>query len=161
MARVCSGWPSHECLAVALRKLDPSYARHTRDLDKARAHIAVLRDGVDEAWEVAEGQAAKVDKFRVTAMITMAAEPQASSSAGSEESAADDGLYKDDTSGNVLHDVFKLGPGAEVINMTGKAVTAQAHLTMKRTDHIRAHVLHPLPVVSAPYHHPGSNTTMC
>jgi septal ring factor EnvC (AmiA/AmiB activator) len=36
-------------LAVALRKLNASYARRTRDLDKARAQIAALRSEVDEA----------------------------------------------------------------------------------------------------------------
>jgi hypothetical protein len=36
-------------LAVALRKLNASHARRTRDLDKARAQIAALRSEVDEA----------------------------------------------------------------------------------------------------------------
>ena len=118
-------------LAVALRKLNASYARRTRDLDKARAHIAVLRDEVHEAWKFAEEQAAGVDKSKVAA-TAMAAEPQEFSNADTEESVAgDDNLYgDDDTSSNVLHDIS----GAEVVDVTGKAVAAQARLTMMRTD---------------------------
>ena len=112
-------------LAVALRKLNASYARRTRDLDKARAHIAELRDQVYEAWKLAEE--------RVTKPTTLAAESQqvSNADADSEESVADDdNLYEDDTSSNVLHDVS----GAEVVDVTGKAVAAQARLTMMRTD---------------------------
>ena len=122
-------------LAVALRKLNASYARRTRDLDKARTHIAVLRGEVDEAWKVAEEQAAKVDKFKGAAMA-MAAEPQELSNADPEDSVADDDyLYEDDTSSNALQDISC----AEVIDVTGKAIAAQARLTMMRTD------LHPSP----------------
>jgi hypothetical protein len=39
-------------LAVALCKPYAGYARRTRDLYKARAHIAVLRGEVDEAWKL-------------------------------------------------------------------------------------------------------------
>jgi len=126
-AQLASARDTHRAsaLAVALRKLNASYARRTRDLDRARAHIAVLRDEVYEAWKLAEEQAVKVDKFNV------AAEPREFSNADLEESVADDDdLYEDDTSSNVLHDVS----GAEVIDVTGKAVAAQARLTMMRTD---------------------------
>jgi hypothetical protein len=117
-------------LAVALRKLNASYARRTRDLDKARTHIAVLRGEVDEAWKVAEEQAAKVDKFNAAAMA-VAAEPQELPNADPEDSVADDDyLYEDDTSSNALQDIS----GAEVIDVTGKAIAAQARLTMMRTD---------------------------
>lgn len=126
-AQLASARDTHRAsaLAVALRKLNASYARRTRDLDRARAHIAVLRDEVYEAWKLAEEKAAKVDIFKV------AAEPQEFSNADPDESVADDdNLYEDDTSSNVLHDVS----GAEVIDVTGKAVAAQARLTMMRTD---------------------------
>lgn len=117
-------------LAVALRKLNASYARRTRDLDKARAHIAVLRNEVYEAWKHAEEQTAKVDKLNGAA-TTAVAEPQEFPNADPEESVADDDeIYEDDTSSNVLHDVS----GAEVVDVTGKAVAAQARLTMMRTD---------------------------
>jgi len=117
-------------LAVALRKLNASYARRTRDLDKARAHIAELRDLVYEAWKHAEEHAARDDKSE--AAPTMPAdESQELSSADPEDSVADDdNLYEDDTSSNVLNDVS----GAEVVDVTGKAVAAQARLTMMRTD---------------------------
>jgi hypothetical protein len=39
-------------LAVALCKPYARHARRTRDIDKARAHIAVLRSEVDEAWKL-------------------------------------------------------------------------------------------------------------
>jgi hypothetical protein len=60
-------------LAVALRKLNASYARRTRDLDKARANISALRSEVEEAWKVAEEQAAEVDKLKSEAISTAAA----------------------------------------------------------------------------------------
>ena len=116
-------------LAVALRKLNASYARRTRDLDRARAHIAVLRGKVDEAWKVAEEQANKLSETA----IAVGVEPRELSNADPEESVAvadDDNLYGDDTSSNVLHDIS----GAEVIDVTDKAVAAQARLTMMRTD---------------------------
>jgi hypothetical protein len=131
-AQLASARDTHRAsaLAVALRKLNASYARRTRDLDRARAHIAVLRDEVYEAWKHAEEQAAKVDKFKVGA-TTVAAEPQEFSDIDPEEYVADDdNLYEDDTSSNVLHDVS----GAEVVDVTGKAVAAQARLTMMRMD---------------------------
>lgn len=118
-------------LAVALRKLNASYARRTRDLDKARAHIAVLRGEVEEAWKVAEEQAVKVDKFKAMAMA-VATEPWESSNGDPEDSmVGDDSVYEDDMSSNALQDISC----AEVIDVTGKAIAAQARLTMMRTDH--------------------------
>ena len=59
--------------------------------------------------------------------------PQEFSNLDPEDSVADDdNLYEDDTSSNVLHDVS----GAEVVDVTGKAVVAQARLTMMRTDRL-------------------------
>jgi len=133
-------------LAVALRKLNASYARRTRDLDKARAHVAVLRGEADS-----EEQTAKVDEFTTTT-ITVGSEPQALFNADPEESVAgDDDLYEDDTSSNALHDVS----GTEVVNVTGKAVATQARLMMMRTDrHPSLPPPYSLPIVPAPYHHP-------
>ena len=131
-AQLASARDTHRAsaLAVALRKLNASYARRTRELDRARAHIAVLRDEVYEAWKLAEEHAVKVDKFNLAA-TTLAAASQEFSNADPEESVADDDdLYEDDTSSNVLQDVS----GAEVLDVTGKAIAAQARLTMMRTD---------------------------
>ena len=147
-AQLASARDTHRAsaLAVALRKLNASYARRTRDLDRARAHVAVLRDEVYEAWKLAEEQAAKVDESNVKA-TTVLTEPQEFSNADTEESVADDdNLYEDDTSSNVLHDIS----GAEVVDVTGKAVAAQARLTMMRTDH------HPSPSPRPP---PSSYST--
>jgi hypothetical protein len=131
-AQMASARDTHRAsaLAVALRKLNASYARRTRDLDKARAHIAELRDQVYEAWKHADGQAAKDDESKPVPTMP-ADESQEVSNADPEESMADDDhLYEDDTSSNVLNDIS----GAEVVDVTGKAVAAQARLTMMRTD---------------------------
>ena len=89
-AQLASARDTHRAsaLAVALRKFNASYARRTRDLDKARAHIAVLRDEVHEAWKFAGEQADK-DKSKMTA-TAMAAEPHEFSNADTEESVAED-----------------------------------------------------------------------
>jgi len=95
-AQLASSRDTHRvsALAVALRKLNASYARRTRDLDKARAHIAVLRGEVDEALESCRGTGSQVDKFKEAA-ISMGAEPQELSNADLEESVADgDNLYE-------------------------------------------------------------------
>ncbi|KAH9957025.1 hypothetical protein BC827DRAFT_728647 [Russula dissimulans] len=125
-------------LAVALRKLNASYARRTRDLDKARAHVATLRSEVDEAWKVAEEQAAEVDKLKVAAAAA-AAETQA---LGPGDPMIDDDnidFDEDDASSNVLQDGASMDltmlSSAEVVDVTGKAVAAQARLTMMLTDH--------------------------
>jgi hypothetical protein len=120
-------------LAVALRKLNASYARRTRDLDKARAHIARLSSDVDEAWKVAGEQAAEVDKLKAAA----AAE---STTVGLGNSANDDeDIGEDDRSSNALHDSASLDlttiSGAEVIDVTGKAIAAQARFTVMQTNH--------------------------
>ncbi|KAF9779284.1 hypothetical protein BJ322DRAFT_1113624 [Thelephora terrestris] len=48
-------------LAVALRKLNASYAKRTTDLKNARARIAALQTELDQAWKVAEGMAEEMD----------------------------------------------------------------------------------------------------
>jgi hypothetical protein len=48
-------------LAVALRKLNASYAKRTNDLKNARARIAALQTELEEAWRVAEGMAEEID----------------------------------------------------------------------------------------------------
>jgi hypothetical protein len=47
-------------LPLALRKLNASYARRIRDLDKARSQIVALRGDVDEAWKVVVEQVAEL-----------------------------------------------------------------------------------------------------
>jgi len=126
-------------LAVALRKLNASYARRTRDLDKARAHIALLRSEVDEAWKVAEEQAAEVDKLKAAAAAT-SAEPQEQTTACLGDSVIDDeDTGEDDTSSNALHDsasaFLTMISGAEVVDVTGKAIAAQARFTVMQTNH--------------------------
>lgn len=48
-------------LAVALRKLNASYAKRTADLKNARARIAALETELEEAWKVAERMAEEMD----------------------------------------------------------------------------------------------------
>ena len=117
-------------LAVALRKLNASYARRTRDLDKARANITLLRREVEEAWKVAEEQATEVDKLKAAATET-----QELAMTGLEESVDDD---EDDASSNALPDGASADhtmiSRAEVVDVTGKAIAAQARLTVMQTN---------------------------
>jgi len=48
-------------LAVALRKLNASYAKRTNDLKNAKARITALQTELEEAWKVAEGMAEEID----------------------------------------------------------------------------------------------------
>lgn len=127
-------------LAVALRKLNASYARRTRDLDKARANINALRSEVEEAWKVAEEQAADVDKLKAEA--TSAATQlrhinDNTSSRAAELSTDDDNAFEDDASSAALDgasvDLTSISR-AQVVDVTGKAVAAQARLTMMRSN---------------------------
>lgn len=118
-------------LAVALRKLNASYARRTRDLDKARTNINALRSEVEEAWKVAEEQAAEVDRLK--------AEAQLRDITGNAELATDDdNALEDDASGSAPPDGASVDltmiSRAEVVDVTGKAVAAQARLTMMRSN---------------------------
>jgi len=117
-------------LAVALRKLNASYARRTCDLDKARANISLLRSEVEEAWKVAEEQATEVDKLKA-----VATEPQELATTGLGDSVDDD---EDDTSSNVIPDGasadLTMISRAEVVDVTGKAIAAQARLTVMQTS---------------------------
>ncbi|KAI0028241.1 hypothetical protein K488DRAFT_73916, partial [Vararia minispora EC-137] len=51
-------------LAVALRKLNASYARRTRELEREREKRHAAQGEVEEAWRVAEEVAAEVDRLR-------------------------------------------------------------------------------------------------
>jgi hypothetical protein len=122
-------------LAVALRKLNASYARRTRDLDKARAHIAALRSEIDEAWKLAEEQATQIDDLRAAAL-----EQREKTTTGLGDSVADDDHPdEDDASSSPIQDGasadLTMISLAEVIDVTGKAVAAQARLTTMGTDH--------------------------
>ena len=48
-------------LAVALRKLNASYAKRTADLKNTKSRIAKLEAELEEAWVVAEGMAEEID----------------------------------------------------------------------------------------------------
>ncbi|KAH9160567.1 hypothetical protein EDB89DRAFT_2036818 [Lactarius sanguifluus] len=113
-------------LAVALRKLNASYARRTRDLDKARTNINGLRSEVEEAWKVAEEQAAELRHINDN-----------TSSRAAELSTDDDNALEDDASSAALDgasvDMTTISR-AQVVDVTGKAVAAQARLTMMRSN---------------------------
>jgi hypothetical protein len=124
-------------LAVALRKLNASYARRTRDLEKARASINALRSEVEEAWKVAEEQAAEVDRVKseatpATAQLKDITDDTASRAV---DSMTDDenALEEDDISDSALPDGASIDltmvSRAQVVDVTGKAVAAQARLT--------------------------------
>ena len=122
-------------LAVALRKLNASYARRTRDLDKARANINALRSEVEEAWKVAEEQAVEVDRLKSEATsATAATQLEDIADTTSSKAADDDNTLEeedDDASDSVLPDgaSIHLISRAQVVDVTGTAVAAQARLT--------------------------------
>jgi hypothetical protein len=122
-------------LAVALRKLNASYARRTRDLDKARAQIAALRSEVDEAWKLVQEQVAQRDKLKAAAPEQC----EWTTTCVGDSVTDDDHLEEDDASGSLLQDGASIDltmvSRAELVDVTGKAVAAQARLTMMRTDH--------------------------
>ncbi|KAI9433475.1 hypothetical protein H4582DRAFT_1985493 [Lactarius indigo] len=128
-------------LAVALRKLNASYARRTRDLDKARANISALRSEVEEAWKVAEEQAAEVDKIKseaTDAATQLRNINETTSSRVAELSTDDDNALEDDASSSAAQDGASVDlttiSRAQVVDVTGKAVAAQARLTMMRSN---------------------------
>ncbi len=128
-------------LAVALRKLNASYARRTRDLDKARANINALRSEVEEAWKVAEEQAAEGDKIKAeaTSAATQLRNITDNTTIRTAElSTDDDNALEDDASGSALLDGASVDltmvSRAQVVDVTGKAVAAQARLTMMRSN---------------------------
>ncbi|THH04367.1 hypothetical protein EW146_g10198 [Bondarzewia mesenterica] len=51
-------------LAVALRKLNASYARRTRDLGNSKERVGQLEAELEEAWKTAEEVAVEVDKTK-------------------------------------------------------------------------------------------------
>jgi hypothetical protein len=111
-------------LAVTLRKLNASYARRTRDLDKARAQIAALRTEVDEAWKLAEEQVAQRDKLKAAAPEQC----ERTTACVGDSVTDDDHLDEDDASGSHLQDGASIDltmlSRAELVDVTGKAVAA-------------------------------------
>ena len=137
-AQIAAASDTHRssALAVALRKLNASYARRTRDLDKARANINTLRSEVEEAWKVAEEQAAAVDKVKSEASAAQQLKDITDNTASKEAEAtaeSDNAFEDDDASDLVLPDGASIDlttiSRAQVVDVTGKAVAAQARLT--------------------------------
>ncbi|KAI0248789.1 hypothetical protein BJV78DRAFT_1233421, partial [Lactifluus subvellereus] len=87
---------------------------------------------IDEAWKVAKEQAILIDDLRAAAL-----EQREKTTTGLGDSVTDDGHPDDDdASGRDGASVdLTMISRAEVIDVTGKAVAAQARLTMMRTDH--------------------------
>ncbi|KAI0262317.1 hypothetical protein BC834DRAFT_1043490 [Gloeopeniophorella convolvens] len=125
-------------LAVALRKLNASYARRTRELDKARTQIAALRGELDDAWKVAEEQAAEVDRLKAAAAASppaapAPAPPAAAAAPPHDDAVSDDGdgdyVDEDDVTSSVLPDGASADlhtlSRAEVVDVTGTAVVAR------------------------------------
>ncbi|KAL4249931.1 hypothetical protein ABKN59_002062 [Abortiporus biennis] len=95
-------------LAMALRKLNGSYAKRTTELREARGQIEQLKQELEEAWHVAEDMAQEMDDL---------------DNFHSGFSSDDD---DDDEGDPILNDEsVRL---AEVINITGRAVASKATL---------------------------------
>ena len=102
-------------LAMALRKLNASYAKRTADLKDARARIAAQQTELEEAWKIAEGMAEEIDdldNFK-------------------SDYAMEDRFDDDETEVNTTPDddpTMISVVNAQVIPVTGKAVASKATL---------------------------------
>jgi len=102
-------------LAMALRKLNASYAKRTNDLKDARARIATLQTELEEAWKVAEGMALEIDDLN-NFKNDYAMEDRFDDS----EAETTDVQDEDHTMVSVVN--------AQVVPVTGKAVVSKATL---------------------------------
>ncbi|KAI0057624.1 hypothetical protein BV25DRAFT_1357796 [Artomyces pyxidatus] len=123
-------------LAVALRKLNASYARRTRELERARERIAALEGEVEEAWKVAEDVAGEVDRLK-GAVATLqervaagarARPPEANGAVVDEgdEVSSEEEEGRDEASMNDMTSISRV----EVVGVMGTAKITQARLTM-------------------------------
>lgn len=106
-------------LAMALRKLNGSYAKRTAELRDARGRVESLQAELEEAWRVAEDMAQEMDdleNFRTG--FSEPEEDEDDSGVGGE--VGDDEQYADNDESVRL---------ATVINITGTAVATKATLT--------------------------------
>jgi hypothetical protein len=102
-------------LAVALRKLNASYAKRTADLKNARARIAALQTELEEAWKVAERMAEEMDdldNFRSDYAI---------------EDRFEDGEAEVDSVQDEDHTIISV-VNAQVVPVTGTAMVSKATL---------------------------------
>jgi len=100
-------------LAMALRKLNASYAKRTDDLKGARARIAALQTELEEAWKVAEGMAEEIDDLENL----------------KNEYAMGDRLENGEAEANQDDDPTIVSVvNAQVVPVTGKAVVSKATL---------------------------------
>ena len=102
-------------LAVALRKLNASYAKRTNDLKQARARVAALQTELEEAWAVAESMAEEIDDLD-NFKSDYALEDSFDDGEVEENGVLDD----DPTMSSVAH--------AQFVPVTGKAVVSKATL---------------------------------
>lgn len=100
-------------LAMALRKLNGSYAKRTTELREARAQCDQLKLELEEAWRVAQEMAQEMDDL----------DNFHSGFSDSDEDGAGDPSHHDES--------VRL---AEVMNITGTAVATKATLTNLLTD---------------------------
>ena len=102
-------------LAMALRKLNASYAKRTAELRQSREQIEQMRGELEEAWKVAEDMAQEMDDLN-----------NFHSGFSSDEDVDDE---------HIVDDSVRL---AEVVGITGTGVAMKARLTKLQTDTTRA-----------------------
>lgn len=102
-------------LAMALRKLNASYAKRTAEVRQSREQIEQLKGELEEAWKVAEDMAQEMDDLN-----------NFHSGFSSEEEVDDE---------QRVEDSVRL---AEVVGITGTAVAMKARLTELQTDTTKA-----------------------
>jgi hypothetical protein len=105
-------------LAMALRKLNTSYAKRTAELRQSREQIEQLKGELEDAWKEAEEMAQDMDDLNNF------------QTGFSSEDVEDD----DDDDERRVDDTVRL---AEVIGITGTAVAMKAKLTRLKSDRAR------------------------
>ncbi|OBZ73702.1 UBX domain-containing protein 1 [Grifola frondosa] len=115
-------------LAMALRKLNASYARRTAELQEVHTSIEAMKAELEEAWDVAEDMAQEMDDL--DNFHTGFSDDEGANEAGMLGVEED---YDDDLNRRSAVPSVKM---AEVIEITGKAVAMKATLTNIPGSHV-------------------------
>ncbi|KAI0766165.1 hypothetical protein BD413DRAFT_571948 [Trametes elegans] len=109
-------------LAMALRKLNTSYARRTTELHETRAYNDELKAELEEAWSMAQDMAQEMDDLDNFDLEFSDEDDDADADADALEAE----IYNDmDRMSTTMHSVNN----AELLEITGKAVATKALLT--------------------------------
>ncbi|KAA1470130.1 hypothetical protein DENSPDRAFT_672276 [Dentipellis sp. KUC8613] len=135
-------------LAVALRKLNASYAKRTRELAGARERVGTLEGEIEDAWRVAEEVALEVDRLRAevegyrkrerdrleagvqTDEVAEVSLQVTSPTDSVDASVEDEGWEEATVDGlSIISQDLTMVSRAQVVDVMGTAVVSQARLT--------------------------------